>query len=97
MRIIHPEHTYCVPKGYLLRNRKLESSPSYEGVYKGPVQNPASHGSVKGGNLLNFHLLHPIRPRDVPVTKIGIDLLQRFPVTRSGNRLAIVFSDYLTR
>ncbi|GBN06772.1 Retrovirus-related Pol polyprotein from transposon 412 [Araneus ventricosus] len=41
--------------------------------------------------------LQPIEPPDIPFAKVGIDLLGRFPVTRSGNRWIIVCTDYLTR
>ncbi|GBO16658.1 Retrovirus-related Pol polyprotein from transposon 412, partial [Araneus ventricosus] len=41
--------------------------------------------------------LQPIEPPDMPFAKVGIDLLGRFPVTRSGNRWTIVCTDYLTR
>ncbi|GBN90327.1 Retrovirus-related Pol polyprotein from transposon TNT 1-94 [Araneus ventricosus] len=41
--------------------------------------------------------LQPIEPPDIQFAKVGIDLLGRFPVTRSGNRWIIVCTDYLTR
>ncbi|GBN14123.1 Transposon Ty3-I Gag-Pol polyprotein [Araneus ventricosus] len=41
--------------------------------------------------------LQPIEPPDIPFAKVGIDLLGRLPVTRSGNRWIIVCTDYLTR
>ncbi|GFY59253.1 transposon Ty3-I Gag-Pol polyprotein, partial [Trichonephila inaurata madagascariensis] len=40
--------------------------------------------------------LHPIKPPNIPFSKIGIDSLRHFLVTRNGNRWTIVCTDYLT-
>ncbi|GFS55734.1 transposon Ty3-I Gag-Pol polyprotein [Trichonephila inaurata madagascariensis] len=42
-------------------------------------------------------LLHSILPRDIPFAKIGLDLLERFPLTKQGNRWIVVCTDYHTR
>lgn len=51
---------------------------------KAPRQLPAGH-------------LQPIQPSGIPFTKVGVDLLGRFPLSSEGNRYVIVCTDYLTR
>ncbi|GBO14264.1 hypothetical protein AVEN_142025-1 [Araneus ventricosus] len=74
---------YCWPGLYGRVRRYVSHCREYQ-RRKSPPQLPSGQ-------------LHPIKPPDVPFTKIGVDFLGRFPITRNGNRWIIVCTDYLTR